>query len=64
MLGGEAGGADGDTTAFRVSLVVVVSATYSTILGGDVDIEGLALLTDDGVVNASVRIEEGLGMCR
>ena len=64
MIRGEAGGADRDSAASLVSLVVVMLAACGAIFGGDVDIEGLALLTDDGVVNASVRTEEGLGMCR
>ena len=52
MVRREAGGADRGSAAFWVSLVVVMPAAGGAIFGGDVDIEGFTLLSDDDVVNS------------
>ena len=64
MIRGEAGGTDRDSTAFLVSLVVVMFAAGGAIFGGDVDVEGFALFTNDAVVNTGICVHEGLGLDR
>ena len=64
MFGREAGGADRDSATFLVSLVVVMPAAGGAIFGGDVDVEGFALFSDDAVIDMGVGIHEGLGKGR
>ena len=64
MVRGEAGGTDRDSAASLVSLVVVMLAACGAIFGGDVDVEGFTLLTDDAVVDSGICVHEGLGLDR
>ena len=64
MVRREAGGADRGSAAFWVSLVVVMPAAGGAIFGGDVDVEGFTLFSDNAVINTGVGIHEGLGKGR
>ena len=64
MVRGEAGGADRDSAASLVSLVVVMLAACGAIFGGDVDVEGFVLFANDAVVNTGICVHEGLGLDR